>query len=262
MLKSLYAGASGMHAQQMSIDTIANNLANVNTNGFKKSTMEFQDLIYQTIRAAGSKTGDESQTPTELQVGGGVKPVATNKSFSQGDVVATDTPLDVAIIGEGFFKVLMENGQEGFTRDGHFKISAEGSIVTNDGYLLEPQIDIPEDTEALVIGDNGVVSVKLSGEASLEEVGQFELQKFINPAGLKSIGQNLFQVTPASGEAVSGTPLSTGFGKLAQSYIEKSNVNLVQEMVSMISTQRAYELNSKTIQTADQMLQKAVQIKR
>ncbi len=262
MIKSLYAGASGMSAQQMNIDTIANNLANVNTNGFKKSSMEFQDLIYQTIRAAGAKTGEESQAPTELQVGSGVRAIASNKSFSQGDVVATDTPLDVAIIGEGFFKVLMENGKEGFSRDGHLKISAEGTLVTNDGYPIEPQIDIPEDTEALLIGENGVVSVILAGEALPEEVGQFELQKFVNPGGLKSIGQNLYQVTAASGEAVSGTPLSTGFGKLAQGHVEKSNVNLVQEMVSMITVQRAYELNSKTIQTADQMLQKAVQIKR
>ncbi len=262
MLKSLYAGASGMSAQQMNIDTIANNLANVNTNSFKKSTIEFQDLIYQTIRAAGAKTGEETQAPTELQIGSGVRAIASNKSFSQGDVVATGTPLDVAIIGEGFFKILMENGKEGFTRDGHFKISSEGSLVTNDGYPLEPQIDIPEDTEGLIIGDNGVVSVMLSGESLPEEIGQFELQKFINPAGLKSIGQNLYQVTAASGEAVAGTPLSTGFGKLAQAHIEKSNVNLVQEMVSMITVQRAYELNSKTIQTADQMLQKAIQIKR
>lgn len=251
-----------MLAQQLNIDTISNNLANVNTTAYKKSSMEFQDLMYQSIRAAGTKTGAETQTPTELQVGSGVKPVATNKSLTQGALISTSNPLDVAISGTGFFKITKDNGQECYTRDGHFKLSSEGVIVTNDGYVIEPQINIPEDTNAVLIGDNGVVSVILSGESTPQEIGQIELTKFMNPAGLKAEGQNLFTQTTGSGDPVSGTPNSTGFGSLTQGYVENSNVDLVTEMVSMITAQRAYELNSKSISTADDMLKKANQLKR
>jgi len=262
MIKSLYSGASGMYAQQLNIDLISNNLANVNTTGFKKGSMEFQDLIYQTIRAAGLKTGNESETPTELQIGSGVKPVSSNRNFEQGNLLNSGNPLDIAIAGEGFFKVQQDNGKEVYSRDGHLKLSAEGVLVTNDGYIVQPQINIPEDTEAVMISENGVVSVIMSGESIPQEVGQIELARFVNPGGLKAAGQNLYETTAASGEPVSGTPLSTGFGKLNQGYVENSNVNLVQEMVSMITAQRAYELNSKSIKTADDMLTTANQLKR
>lgn len=262
MLKSLYSGASGMTAQQMNLDNIANNLANVNTTAFKKTNLEFQDLIYQSIRAAGAQTGQESQTPTELQIGSGVKVAASSKSFAQGRLTETDNPLDVAINGEGFFRISLDDGSVAYSRDGHFKISSEGTIVTNDGYPIEPQITVPEDTESIMIGENGVVSVLLSGNTVPEEVGQLELSKFMNKGGLKSIGQNLYRATGASGEAVDGTPFSTGFGKLIQGYVEGSNVDLVQEMIGMIQTQRAYELGSKAISTSDEMLKTANQLKR
>ncbi|MBN1968124.1 MAG: flagellar basal-body rod protein FlgG [Candidatus Delongbacteria bacterium] len=262
MIKSLYSGASGMRAQQLNIDNISNNLANVNTDGYKKMKVEFQDLIYQTIRSAGTKTGQESSTPVELQLGVGVRPVSTSKDFSQGTVTQTGNPLDVAIYGDGFFRITKDDGGEAYTRDGHFKISADGTLVTNDGFIVEPQITIPDDTEAILIGDNGIVSVLLSGETIPQELGQLELAKFINPNGLKNIGQNLFTATEASGDAVTGTPMSVGFGSVKQAYTETSNVDLVQEMVDMITAQRAYDLNSKSIKTADEMLQSANQLKR
>jgi len=261
MMTSLYSGASGMYAQQLNIDTISNNLANVNTTGFKKNTMEFQDLLYQSLRAAGTKTGQESETPTELQVGGGVKPVSTTKIFSQGTLVATENPLDIAIAGKGFLKIQGGDGKEYYTRDGHLKLSSDGTIVNSDGYIVQPQITIPTDTESLIISENGVVSVIVAGESIPQEVGQLELANFVNPAGLKALGQNLFEPTAASGEAVSGTPLSVGFGRVLQGQSEASNVNLVTEMVQMITAQRAYEVNSKSIRTADEMLRTVNQIK-
>ena len=260
MIRSLYSGASGMAAQQLNIDTISNNLANVNTTAFKKSSVEFQDLIYQTLRSSGSKTGEETSTPTELQIGSGVKPVATSRSFAQGSIVQSNNPLDVAISGDGFFRVTMDGGREGYTRDGHFKLSSEGVIVTNDGYVVEPQVTVPEDTQALMIGENGVVSVIMAGEQVPQEIGQLELAKFINPGGLKALGQNLLENTAASGEAIIGTPLTVGFGKLNQGAVESSNVDLVSEMVNMITAQRAYELNSKSITTSDDMIKKANQL--
>lgn len=262
MLKSLYSGASGMYAQQQNLDNISNNLANVNTTAFKKSSLEFQDLMYQTLRAAGTQTGANTQTPTELQLGSGVRVVASNKNFEQGAVVASGNPLDVAIVGEGFFRIRNEDGTEAYTRDGHFKLSAEGTIVTSDGYIVEPEISIPEDTQAVLIGDNGVVSVLLHGDPTPQEVGQFELAKFINPGGLKHIGNNMYETTVASGEALTGTPQETGYGKLTQSYIEKSNVNITTELVEMIQTQRAFDLNSKAIKASDEMLNTANGLKR
>ena len=260
MIRSLYSGASGMAAQQLNIDTISNNLANVNTTAFKKSSVEFQDLIYQTLRSSGSKTGEETSTPTELQVGSGVKPVATSRSFAQGSIVQSNNPLDVAISGDGFFRVTMDGDREGYTRDGHFKLSSEGVIVTNDGYVVEPQVTVPEDTQSLMIGENGVVSVIMAGDQVPQEIGQLELAQFINPGGLKALGQNLLENTVASGEAIVGTPLTVGFGKLNQGAVEVSNVDLVSEMVNMITAQRAYELNSKSITTSDDMIKKANQL--
>ena len=262
MIKSLYTGASGMIAQQMNIDAISNNLSNVNTTGYKKAGMEFQDLIYQNMKPAGVKTGAESITPTELSIGSGVKPVATSRNFSQGNIITTQNPLDLCIAGEGFLKITQGEGKTMYSRDGHLKVSAEGTLVTSDGYLVEPQITLPQDTESVLISELGVVSVIISGESMPVEIGQLELAKFVNPGGLKANGQNLFEATAASGEAVSGTPGSTGFGRTLQGAIEGSNVDLVAEMVSMITAQRAYDLNSKTIRSADDMLNTALQIKR
>ncbi len=254
MDKALRTAASGMHAQQLYIDTIANNLANVNTTGFKKSKVEFQDLLYQTIRPAGSFTGEGIQNPTELQVGCGTKPVSTAKLFTQGDVTQTGNSLDLAIEGDGFFQFRMTDGTIGYSRDGTLKISSDGQLVNSDGYYLEPNITIPSDTQSISISRDGIVSVELSNSTQSQEIGQLELARFINPAGLKNIGRNLLMPTGASGEPIIGVPELDGFGGLNQGYIESSNVEVVEEMVNMIVAQRAYELNSKAIQTSDDMM--------
>ncbi|MBC8205488.1 flagellar basal-body rod protein FlgG [bacterium] len=262
MIRALFSAASGMYAQQLGIDVIANNLANVNTTGYKKSKAEFQDLIYQTLRAAGTSSFQGVMVPTELQVGHGVRPVAVQKSFSQGDALATERPLDVAIMGNGFFQISLPDGTIAYTRDGSFKMSDEGTLVTSDGFTLEPQISLPEDTTSMSVAADGIVSILVVGSTDSQEVGQIELAKFINPAGLKNIGQNLYQPTAASGDPLLGTPSAEGFGQLNQGYLEGSNVKVVEEMVNMIVAQRAYELNSKSIRTAEEMLQMANNIKR
>ena len=251
-----------MYAQQLGIDTIANNLANVNTAGYKKSKVEFQDLIYQTLRAAGVSSFQGVMVPTELQVGHGVRPVAVQKNFSQGNVLVTENPLDLAIMGNGFFQIIQPDGTIAYTRDGTFKMNDEGAIVTSDGLFLEPEISLPEDTTSISISADGIVSVMVVGSNEPSELGMIEMAKFINPGGLKSIGQNLFMSTIASGDPILGSPGSEGFGQLNQGYIEGSNVKVVEEMVNMIVAQRAYELNSKSIRTAEEMLQMANNIKR
>lgn len=262
MIRSLYTAACGMSSQQMNIDNIANNMANVNTNGFKKASIQFQDLIYQTIKEAGSRSGNETQTPVELTVGVGVKPASTQKSFIQGSLNNTGNPLDVAINGDGFFQITKPDGSIAYTRDGSFKLSSEGRLVNANGFYLEPNITIPADTEAVNITPEGTVLAKIFGEAEPQESGQIELARFVNPAGLKSIGGNLFEQTPASGEPFVGTPGDASFGTLNQSYLENSNVIIVDEMVRMITAQRAYELNSKMVRAADEMISGAIQIKR
>ena len=254
MDKALRIAATGMRAQQLNIDTIANNLANVNTTGFKKNQVEFQDLLYQTIRPAGSATARGLQTPTEIQVGCGTKPISTAKAFTQGSVTATENPLDLAIEGDGFFQLRMPDGSIAYTRDGSFKISNDGVIVNADGYVLEPEISIPPDTESIMISRDGLVMVTMAGSNEQQELGQIELARFINPSGLKSIGRNLLKQTPASGEPIVGNPELEGFGAVAQGFLENSNVEVVSEMVNMITAQRAYEINSKTIKTADDMM--------
>lgn len=262
MLRALRTAALGMSAQSLRVDNIANNLANINTTGFKKSTIEFQDLFYQSFRAAGVADQLNTELPTELQVGHGNRPISTVKNFGQGTVVQTSNTLDIALNGEGFFQIQQPDGSIAYTRDGGFNLSSKGQIVNAVGLLLEPEISLPEDAVSVSIGADGIMSVLLPGETEPEELGQIELAKFINPAGLKSIGGNLYQATTASGEPLLGNPGKEGFGKLLQGFLEKSNVNVMQEMVNLIVAQRAYQINSKAIRTAEQMMSTATNLKR
>lgn len=261
MLRSLSSAATGMEAQQLNIDIISNNLANVNTTGFKKSRGDFQDLLYQTVVPAGTPSSNSTQMPTGIQVGMGVKPVAVQKIFTQGDYQETGNSLDLAIEGDGFYQITQPNGVVAYSRAGAFKLDSEGGIVTSDGYQIEPSITIPSTASSITISSSGLVSVTNS-DGSVTEVGQIELARFMNPSGLNSIGKNLYLVTASSGEAATGTPGEDGFGTISQGYLEMSNVNIVEEMVNMITAQRAYEVNSKAIQTADEMFQKANDLKR
>ena len=262
MSRALYTAATGMIAQQMNVDNIANNLANVNTTGYKRSKLEFQDLLYQQIRLAGATQAEGAQVPVELQIGYGTRPVATQRMFSQGTVVPTGNPLDVSIDGEGFLQVVLPDQSTAYTRDGALKLSSEGTIVTSDGYTLVPQIILPPDATAINVSSNGEVSVVIPGSTDVQEVGQLELARFVNPAGMKSIGRNLLLATQASGDPIVGQPDSEGFGKLSQGFLELSNVEVVDEMVNMIVAQRAYEINAKAIQTSEEMLSNANNLKR
>ena len=264
MMRSLWTGASGMIGQQFNIDTIANNLANVNTTGFKKNRADFEDLLYQTTRLAGTPATELTVVPTNTQVGHGVRPAASQKLFDQGSLQVTNNKTDIAIDGPGFFRILQYDGSYGYTRDGSFKIDSNGQIVNSNGYRLLPEIIIPPDVkpDSLAISPDGRVTIKFIGSDEDVEIGQIELYRFINPAGLQAIGENLFITTNASGEAIGGRPGFDGMGKLRQGMLEMSNVNVIQEMVNMIVAQRAYEFNSKTIQTSDSMLSTAVSLKR
>jgi flagellar basal-body rod protein FlgG len=251
-----------MAAQQMNVDNIANNLANVNTTGFKKSKLEFQDIMYQSLRRPGVTTATGSTVPASLDVGYGTKPIATTRQFSVGEMQQTGNPLDMAIQGDGFFQITMPDGTVAYTRDGTFKFSAEGQLVTSDGFYLTPEISIPEDATSISIGFDGRFSVIQAGSNDPVELGQIELARFINPAGLSAIGHNLFQETPASGAALTAVPGESGLGQIQQGYLEMSNVDVVNEMVNMIIAQRAYEINSKVIQTADDMSSLVSNLKR
>lgn len=257
MLRSLWTAATGMQAQTVNIDIISNNLANVNTTGFKRSRADFQDLLYETLREAGTPSAAGTQVPTGIQIGHGVRTAATQKIFSTGGMEQTANSLDMAIEGDGFFQVLQPNGDVAYTRAGAFKLDSEGRLVTADGHTLEPEITIPPDSLSISIETDGTISVLQSGSSTPVEVGTVELAKFINPAGLKSIGRNLFLETAASGAVETGIPGEEGYGTLLQGYLEMSNVNVVDEMVDMITAQRAYEMNSKAITTSDEMLQTA-----
>ncbi len=252
MLKAMLTAATGMSAQELCVDVIANNLANVNTTGFKKSRVSFQDLFYQTYDF-GRATG-ESSNPSLIQVGNGTRLSSTNRDFKQGKIVQTGNPLDLMIEGRGFFQVLMPDGSLAYTRDGSFKIDGEGRIVTSDGYLLYPEHTIPTETTEIAVSPDGGVFVTLVEESEPEELGQIILAKFVNPGGLKSIGRNLYIPTAASGEAFLEEPTREGLGQLSQGFLEASNVDVVDEMVAMIVAQRAYEINSKVIQASDNML--------
>ncbi|RKY37749.1 MAG: flagellar basal-body rod protein FlgG [Candidatus Omnitrophota bacterium] len=262
MIRGLWSAASGMQAQQMNIDVVANNLANVNTTGFKKSRVNFQDLLYSTIKAAGTEVATGLQIPTGIQVGNGSRTVATQKIFSQGDYMQTENPLDLIIEGDGFFQVLKPDGAVAYSRDGAFKVDSEGKVVNSDGFVLQPEIVLPSDATDLNVGIDGTVTVLLAGDSTAQNLGSIELVKFINPAGLKSIGKNLYEVTGASGDPVSGMPGEDGLGTIATGFLEMSNVKVVEEMVNMIVAQRAYEINAKAIQATDDMLQQANRIKR
>lgn len=251
-----------MAGQQFNIDTIANNLSNVNTTGFKKSRADFQDLLYQSLRSAGTPVTAGAQIPTGIQIGHGVRTVATQKIFSQGTFKQTDNPLDLVIEGDGFFQVLLPDGTVAYTRDGAFKRDATGRIVTSDGFFLEPEIIIPEDALQIAIGADGTVAVMLAGESEPEIIGQIELARFVNPAGLQSAGRNLYLASGASGPPLVGVPGLDGFGSITQGFLEMSNVQVVEEMVAMITSQRAYEVNSRAIQASDEMLQTANNLRR
>jgi flagellar basal-body rod protein FlgG len=262
MIRALYSASSGMQAQQFNLDTIANNLANVNTTGFKKMRVDFQDLLYQTIRAPGTIAAQGTTVPTGVQVGYGARPVATQRIFSQGDFQQTDNPLDVVIEGDGFFQVQRPDGTTAYTRAGSFKKDGTGRVVTSDGYVLQPSVVLPPDAKNVTIGSDGTVSITTGNQTTAQQIGTLQLASFINPAGLQSVGRSLFMPTQASGPAITGTPGTQGLGTLSQGFLELANVQVVDEMVSMITTQRAYEANSKAIQTADEMLSISNNLKR
>jgi len=262
MIRSLHTAATGMEAQQLNMDVIANNLANVNTTGFKGSRVDFQDLLYQTIRTAGAAQAQGVQVPTGIQVGLGTRAASVQKLFSQGDFQQTGNDLDILIEGNGFFQVMLPSGSLGYTRDGSFKPDGQGRLVTSDGYPVQPEISIPTGTKEISIGEDGTVSATLGGQTAPQELGQIQIVNFTNPAGLESLGRNVFAQTEASGEPVPGTPGQDSLGTLAQGFVEMSNVKVVEEMVNMILAQRAYEVNSKSIQTADEMLNIANNLRR
>jgi flagellar basal-body rod protein FlgG len=255
MLRSLYSAASGMEALQLNIDNIANNLANVNTTGFKQRRTQFQDLIYQNLVAPGSSASSSTEVPTGLQIGLGTRAVSNEIIFLQGDYVETQNELDLVIEGRGFFQVRLPNGEIAYTRGGAFHLDREGNLVTSSGDPIEPQITIPREATKISIALDGTISVELPNQTDMQEAGRIELTTFSNPAGLNSIGRNLYRQTTASGDPVTGNAGENGMGTLRQGYLEQSNVNIVREMVNLIVSQRAYESSSKIIRAADQMYQ-------
>lgn len=254
MMRSLWSAATGMKGQETHIAVVSNNLSNVSTTGYKKQRVDFEDLMYQTITEPGAPITAEYKYPVGIQLGHGVKPVATHRLFSQGEYEQTDESLDVAIEGEGFFQVQLPNGDIAYTRDGAWKINENGTIVTSNGYTILPETQVPQNALGLNITSNGIIAAKMPNQTDLEVIGQIELADFINPSGLRALGKNLFVPTGSSGEAVIGIPGADEYGEIAQGFIERSNVKVVEEMVNMIVAQRAYEANSKTIQTSDTML--------
>ncbi len=260
MIRSLWISKTGLDAQQTQMDVIANNLANVSTHGFKRSRAVFEDLLYQTIRQPGAHSSGQTQLPSGLQLGTGVRPVATEKLFTQGNLQQTSNPMDVAINGNGFFQVQMPDGTSAYTRDGSFQVNAQGQLVTSSGFAVQPAITIPPNTLSVTMSRDGIVSVQRAGTTGTTQVGTLQLTGFMNAAGLQSMGENLYIETAASGTPSSNTPGSNGMGLLNQGFVETSNVNVVEELVGMIQTQRAYEINSKAIQSSDQMLQKLSQL--
>lgn len=260
MIRSLWIAKTGLDAQQTNMDVISNNLANVSTNGFKRQRAVFEDLMYQTLRQPGAQSSEQTTLPSGMQVGTGVRPVATERLHTQGNLSKTDSSKDVAISGQGFFQVQMPDGTVAYTRDGSFQTDQNGQLVTNGGFPVQPAITIPANSLSMTIGRDGVVSVTQQGQAQPVQVGQLTLSTFINDAGLESKGENLYQETQASGAPTDSTPGNNGAGLLYQGYVETSNVNVAEELVSMIQTQRAYEINSKAISTSDQMLAKLTQL--
>ena len=254
MIRALYTAATGMNAQQANIDNVANNLANVNTTGFKKSRIEFEDLVYQQVRAAGAASSSGTEAPVGLESGLGTRAVATARNFSAGNLRGTGAPLDVAIEGQGFLQITMPDGTKAYTRAGALHLDAQGAIVTNEGYALDPAITIPANALSVSISKDGVVSAQLAGQAASQTLGTIQLANFANTGGLRALGGTLFAATTASGEPESGAPGLDGRGSLVQGFLEDSNVSVVEEMVNMIIGQRAYEANSKVIKATDEML--------
>ena len=262
MIRSLYTAATGMKAQQLSIDTVSNNIANVNTAGYKKQRAEFADLMYQVMEYAGTSTSATTISPTGIEVGLGVRPTAIQKIFTQGNFKETSNQLDVAITGKGFFQIELPDGTVGYTRNGGFKLDADGTVVTADGYPLIPQITVPADTTQFTVGSDGTVSVMQAGQTQANIIAQIELADFINPAGLHALGDNNYINTTASGDPIVGIPGLNGLGQTRQGFLELSNVQLVEEMTDLITGQRAYEAGSKAITTSDEMLGTVNQLKR
>ena len=255
MSNALWIAKTGLEAQQNRLSVVSNNLANVNTTGYKRARAVFEDLLYQNLRQAGGQTSQETELPTGLSLGTGVRTVATQKLNTQGNLIQTNNKLDTAIQGKGFFQILKPNGDIAYTRNGEFQVNSTGQLVNASGYRVQPDIIIPENTMSVTIGADGIVSVTQPGNPAPAQVGVIQIADFVNPAGLQSIGGNLLMETGASGAPVVGSPDTRNFGSLIQGSIESSNVNVVEELVNMIETQRAYEMNSKAISTADQMLQ-------
>lgn len=260
MIRALWVARTGLEAQQTQLDVISNNLANTSTNGFKRARAVFEDLLYQTIRQPGAQSSQQTQIPSGLQIGTGVRPVATERIHTQGNLQLTDNDLDVAIQGNGFFQILMPDGTTGYTRDGSFQRDSQGQLVTANGYAVQPGITIPADATSLTIGKDGTVSITQAGSAVSTQIGTLQIATFVNPAGLQSMGENLFLETGSSGNATPSTPGTNGSGVLNQKYVETANVNVAEELVSLIQTQRAYEFNSRVVQTADQMLARLAQL--
>jgi len=261
VFRSLHIAATGMAAQETQLEGVANNIANANTTGFKRQRIEFQDLLYQTVRGPGTRTSESTRSPTGIQLGSGVRVAGTSRSFSQGTILVTSNPLDVAIEGSGFFVVQQPDGTPAYTRAGALQKDAQGQLVTPEGYLLDPPIIIPAEAQSVTIGADGTISAMVGGQTTPADVGQLTIATFINPAGLQAMGKNLFIQSSASGEPQVGAPGSDGRGALLQGALEHGNVDVVEEMIGMISAQRAYEVNSKVVTTADEMLRAATQMK-
>jgi flagellar basal-body rod protein FlgG len=260
MIRSLWIARTGMDAHQTQLDVITNNLANVSTNGFKRARAVFEDLLYQTMRQPGALNTQQNTIPSGLQIGTGVRPVATQRIHTQGNLQQSSNSLDVAVQGEGFFQIQMPDGTLAYTRDGAFQKDAQGVMVTSSGFPVQPQITIPPDAVSLTIGRDGVVSALQAGQAAPTQIGQLQLATFVNTGGLQSVGENLFVETASSGTPTPNTPGTNGAGLLNQGFVETSNVNVVEELVNMIQTQRAYEINSRAIQTSDEMLARLTQL--
>jgi flagellar basal-body rod protein FlgG len=260
MMRSLWIAKTGMDTQQTNLDVISNNLANISTNGFKRSRGVFEDLLYQTLRQPGAQTSEQTQVPSGLQIGTGARPVSTVRNFVQGNLQATGNPMDVAINGAGFFQVQMPDGTTSYSRDGSFQVDANGQLVTSNGNPIIGPITIPQGANDISIGQDGNVTAVVAGQVQPQQIGQIQLATFINPAGLRSVGQNLYQETAASGAPTQVVAGSNGSGLLSQGFVETSNVNVVEELIGLIQAQRAYEINSKAITTSDQMLQRLSQL--
>jgi len=260
MIRSLWIAKTGLDAQQTQLDVVSNNLANVSTSGFKRSRAVFEDLLYQTLRQPGAQSSQQTQLPTGLQLGTGVRSVATERVFTQGNLQQTSNSLDLAINGQGFFQVQLPDGTTAYSRDGSLHMDSQGQLVTSSGYALQPAITIPANAQTITVGRDGTISVVQAGQAAATQVGTLQLANFLNPAGLQGRGENLYVETAASGAPTTNAPGANSLGTVQQGYIESSNVNVVEELVNMIQTQRAYEINSKAVQTSDQMLQRLSQL--